>query len=59
LIVEGAALPRDQAVEEAERILRILLGELPLKQAVQLATEITGAKRNALYDRALELKKAD
>ena len=59
LIVEGAALPRDQAVEEAERILRILLAELPLKQAVQLAAEITGAKRNALYDRALELKKAD
>jgi 16S rRNA (cytidine1402-2'-O)-methyltransferase len=59
LIVGGAALPRDQAVEEAERILRILLGELPLKQAVQLAAEITGAKRNTLYDRALALKKAD
>ena len=59
LIVEGAASPRDHAVEEAERVLRILLGELPLKQAVQLAAEITGAKRNALYDRALELKKAD
>jgi 16S rRNA (cytidine1402-2'-O)-methyltransferase len=59
LIDGGAALPRDQAVEEAERILRILLGELPLKQAVQLAAEITGAKRNTLYDRALALKKAD
>jgi len=59
LIVEGAASPVDHAVEEAERVLRILLGELPLKQAVQLAAEITGAKRNALYDRALELKKAD
>ena len=59
LIVEGAASPRDHAVEEAERVLRILLGELPLKQAVQLAAEITGAKRNALYERALELKKAE
>jgi 16S rRNA (cytidine1402-2'-O)-methyltransferase len=29
---------------------------LPLKQAVKLAAEITGAKRNALYQRALELK---
>ena len=33
--------------------------EVPLKQAVQLAAEITGAKRNALYARALELKKVD
>jgi 16S rRNA (cytidine1402-2'-O)-methyltransferase len=38
------------------RILKLLLSELPLKQAVKLATEITGAKKNALYDLALELK---
>jgi 16S rRNA (cytidine1402-2'-O)-methyltransferase len=56
LIVEGATTTRDHQIEEAERVLRILLGELPLKQAVQLAAEITRAKRNALYDRALDLK---
>ena len=40
-------------------MLEILLRDLPLKQAVQLAAEITGAKKNALYARALELKKVD
>ena len=42
--------------EEARRVLQLLLDELPLKQAVKLATDITGAKKNALYELALELK---
>ena len=39
--------------------LRTLLSALPLKQAVGLAVELTGAPRNALYERALVLKNAD
>jgi 16S rRNA (cytidine1402-2'-O)-methyltransferase len=46
----------DSADKEAERVLQLLLAELPLKQAVKLATEITGAKKNALYERALQLQ---
>jgi 16S rRNA (cytidine1402-2'-O)-methyltransferase len=42
--------------EDAPRILKLLLAELPLKTAVKLASDITGAPRNALYDAALRLK---
>ena len=43
--------------DDAERVLRLLLAELPTKTAVKLAVEITGASRNTLYERALELKR--
>ncbi len=52
--VKEAAVLDDEAV----RVLTLLLAELPLKQAVKLATEITGAKKNALYELALSLKQS-
>jgi 16S rRNA (cytidine1402-2'-O)-methyltransferase len=42
--------------DDAPRILKLLLAELPLKTAVKLASEITGAPRNALYEAALRFK---
>lgn len=42
---------------EGERVLRLLLAELPTKTAVKLTAEITGGNRNTLYDRALEMKR--
>lgn len=42
---------------EGERVLRLLLAELPTKTAVKLAADITGASRNTLYDRALQIKR--
>ncbi len=41
---------------DAERILRVLAGELPLKQAAALTATITGLKKNALYQQALAWK---
>lgn len=41
---------------ETERILRLLLNELSLKQAVKLTTEITGEKKKPIYNLALSLK---
>ncbi len=56
VLVSGAE-PRIEGLSaEAERTLAALLRELPLKQAVQLAVQITGAGKNELYQRALELK---
>lgn len=57
LLVEGAPASDDQAISpEAQRTLELLLAELPLKQAVKLATDITGIKKNTLYELALTLK---
>jgi len=50
-----AAPPPDDALPaEAVRTLELLLAELPLKQAVALAAQISGAARNALYSHALQ-----
>ncbi|MGD2139374.1 MAG: 16S rRNA (cytidine(1402)-2'-O)-methyltransferase [Burkholderiales bacterium] len=44
--------------QQGERVLGLLLAELPLKKAVALAAQITGGRKNALYQRALELENA-
>ncbi|HEU4708498.1 MAG TPA: 16S rRNA (cytidine(1402)-2'-O)-methyltransferase [Methylophilaceae bacterium] len=57
LVVEPAPPVEVPAVnEEAVRVIKLLMAEVPLKQAVKLAAEITGAKKNALYDYALQLQ---
>lgn len=56
LLVDGFADTGSESDENGLRVLGILLEELPLKQAVKLAAEITGAKKNTLYDQALKWK---
>ena len=48
-----------QPKEDGHRVLQLLLAELPLKTAVKLTADITGAPRNDLYDLALQLKNKD
>ena len=50
--------PAQQDSGESLRVLRLLLAELPLKTAVRLCAEITGAPRNALYDAVLAVQQA-
>lgn len=56
LLLEGAQAASDVQDAEAERILSILLAELPVSQSVMLAARITGQKKNLLYERALRMK---
>ncbi|MFW9605623.1 MAG: 16S rRNA (cytidine(1402)-2'-O)-methyltransferase [Pseudomonas sp.] len=61
LLVEGWRAPEGEESLSAEvlRILQLLLAELPLKRAAALAAEITGVRKNLLYQEALRLQKDD
>jgi len=41
---------------ELDRVLKVLLVELPVKQAVSLAVKLTGEHKNTIYKRAIEIK---
>jgi 16S rRNA (cytidine1402-2'-O)-methyltransferase len=56
VLIEGARTSDSDDDIETLRILTILLAELSLKQASSLAAQITGKKKNALYQLALTLK---
>ena len=56
LVVAGA---NDSVNDDGKHdaLLKRLLQDLSVKKAAQLASDITGAKKNALYDRALQLQR--
>ncbi len=59
LVLHAMAAEAAAALDSAaERTLALLLAELPLKQAVSLASAISGAPRNALYERALQRRQS-
>ena len=59
LVVAGRAATETATDVEADRVLRLLLDELPVKQAARLAAQITGAAKRALYQRALAWRGED
>lgn len=58
LVVSPPAEAATGDAAETERVLEILLEDLPIKQAAHLAARITGGRKNALYDLALKLKES-
>lgn len=58
LVLHALAQQLDR-MAEAGRVLDLLLAELPVKTAVKLAADISGAPRNALYALALLKKPSD
>lgn len=58
VLVAGWQAPEGEAAVSAEalRVLDLLLSEMPLRRAAALAAEITGVRKNVLYQVALERK---
>lgn len=58
LVLAGAEPQSDEAIKmhNAEEVLRVLMEELPLKQAVKIAARMTGLGKNKLYEQALSLQ---
>ncbi len=61
VLVAGWTAPQaeDALGSEAMRVLDLLLKEMPLKRAAALAAEITGVRKNVLYQVALDKQKAE
>lgn len=59
VMIRGAAPQADSeeaATMDVDRVLRVLLAELPVKKVAKMASELTGVGKNELYQRALSLK---
>lgn len=59
LLIEAAEVSDQPDLLEATRVLKILLESHPVSQAAALAARITGLKKNALYELALNLQPND
>jgi 16S rRNA (cytidine1402-2'-O)-methyltransferase len=59
VLVHGAKLDTKSIGAEEKRVLKILLEELPVKQAAALASRLTGLSKNLLYKQALEISASE
>lgn len=59
VVVSGAGADEDSRVRsEGDRVLRLLMAEMPLKRAAALAATITGDSKNRLYREALQVRQS-
>ena len=58
LVIEGGEREVGVAVD-SDKMLRLLSASLSAKEAARIASELTGEKKNALYERVLEIRKKD
>jgi 16S rRNA (cytidine1402-2'-O)-methyltransferase len=56
LLIEGAAETQSVDEQALQRVLEILLAEMPVKKAAALAAQITGGKKNDAYQLALKIQ---
>jgi 16S rRNA (cytidine1402-2'-O)-methyltransferase len=56
MLVEGAPPLGDEARQQLNKLLPVLVDELPVKQAAKIASKVTGLHRNDIYRQALDLK---
>ena len=56
LVLAGATITEGPALD-VDRLLVLLLDSLSAKEASRIAAELTGQKKNALYERIIELKR--
>jgi len=61
VVVRGAEAPGGADEEpglDVDKLLGLLLAELPVKKVAKIVAELTGGSKNELYQRALEIKDA-
>ena len=56
VLVAAGATTGDTSLAEGERVLKLLLEELPPSRAAKLAAAISGVARDVLYERAMALR---
>ena len=56
VLVAGNNAVQSAEEQEIDRVLSILIKQLPVKQAATIAAELLNIKKNAAYDRALKLQ---
>lgn len=56
LLVEGSKKQKDSSETEINRILSVLLKELPVKKAAAMTASLLDVSKNTAYDMALKLK---